>query len=166
MNRRTNEIGFSQRVRLEWLEQVANLVLAGNDKSAVNDALQALLKDKVSVGGQAIRGNREKIITILMKVWLNAPPELDSLRMRRLGTAQAPSSNRPPRCPLGDGYGGLPFLGPRGQSSRPPFETSRLCGGSTRPAPDERAIRGTGNRIESSPPDTAFFSGLGSSQGH
>ena len=84
MNRRTNEIGFSQRVRLEWLEQVANLVLAGNGKSAVNDALQGLLKDKVSVGGQALRGNREKIITILMKVWFNAPPELDSLRIRGL----------------------------------------------------------------------------------
>jgi hypothetical protein len=84
MNRRTNEIGFSQRVRLEWLEQVANLVLAGNDKSAVNEALQGILKDKVSVGGQAIRGNREKIITIIMKVWLNTPPELDSLRRRGL----------------------------------------------------------------------------------
>ncbi len=84
MNRRTDEIGFSQRVRLEWLEQVANLVLAGNDKSAVNDALQALLKDKVSVGGRAIRGNREKIITILMKVWFTTPPELESLRLRGL----------------------------------------------------------------------------------
>ena len=53
MTRRTNQIGFSQRVRLEWLEQTANLILAGNDKAAVNDALQELLKDKVSVGGQA-----------------------------------------------------------------------------------------------------------------
>jgi len=84
MNRRTSEIGFSQRVRLEWLEQVANLVLAGNDKSAINDALQGLLKDKVSVGGQAIRGNREKIITILMKVWFNSPPVLEGLRVRGL----------------------------------------------------------------------------------
>ena len=33
----------------------------------VNDVLQDLLKDKVSVGGQAERGNREKIITILLK---------------------------------------------------------------------------------------------------
>lgn len=81
MSRRTNQIGFSQRVRLEWLEQTANLVLAGNDKSAVNDALQELLKDKVSVGGQAERGNREKIITILLNVWLNVPSELESLRI-------------------------------------------------------------------------------------
>jgi hypothetical protein len=77
---RTGQIGFSQRVRLEWLEQTANLVLAGNDKAAVNDALQALLKDKVSVGGQAKRGNREKIISILTKVWVMAPARLKSLR--------------------------------------------------------------------------------------
>lgn len=80
MTRRTDQIGFSQRVRLEWLEQTANLVLAGNDKAAVNDVLQALLKDKVSVGGQAQRGNREKIITILLKTWLTVPNELEALR--------------------------------------------------------------------------------------
>ena len=80
MSNRINQIGFSQRVRLEWLEQTANLVLAGNDKTAVNDALQGLLKEKVSIGGQAKRGNREKIITILIKVWLRVPAELDPLR--------------------------------------------------------------------------------------
>jgi len=81
MSERINQIGFSQRVRLEWLEQTANLVLAGNDKEAVNDALQGLLKEKVSIGGQAKRGNREKIITILIKVWLRVPAELDPLRI-------------------------------------------------------------------------------------
>jgi len=80
MTRRTDQIGFSQRVRLEWLEQTANLVLAGNDKAAVNEALQELLKDKVSVGGQAERGNREKIITILLKTWLTVPGDLQDLR--------------------------------------------------------------------------------------
>ena len=84
MTRRKDQIGFSQRVRLEWLEQTANLVLAGNDKTAVNDALQELLKDKVSVGGQAERGNREKIITILLKAWLAVPSKLESLRVEGL----------------------------------------------------------------------------------
>jgi len=84
MSKRANQVGFSQRVRLEWLEQTANLVLAGNDKATVNDALQEFLKDKVSVGGQAERGNREKIITILMKVWLTTPSELEPLRVRGL----------------------------------------------------------------------------------
>ena len=80
MNRRINQIGFSQRVRLEWLEQTANLVLAGNEKASVNDALQKLLADKVSIGGKAVRGNREKIITILLKVWLTTPKKLSPLR--------------------------------------------------------------------------------------
>lgn len=84
MNSRANQIGFSQRVRLEWLEITANLVLAGNDKPAINEALQELLKDKVSIGGEAERGNREKIITILMKVWLNVPHELEPLRVNGL----------------------------------------------------------------------------------
>ena len=84
MTRRTDQIGFSQRVRLEWLEKMANLILAGNEKTAVNEALQELLKDKVSVGGKAERGNREKIITILLKTWLTVPGELESLRVEGL----------------------------------------------------------------------------------
>ena len=84
MTGRANQIGFSQRVRLEWLEQTANYALAGNNKANVNDALQELLKEKVSVGGQAVRGNREKIITILLKVWVTVPEELESLRLEGL----------------------------------------------------------------------------------
>lgn len=93
MTRRTDQVGFSQRVRLEWLEQTANLVLAGNDKTAVNDVLQDLLKDRVSAGGQAERGNREKIITILLKAWLTVPTELESLRVEGLELLK-----RVPRC--------------------------------------------------------------------
>ena len=78
---RTKEIGFSQRIRLEWLEETARLVLAGNSQATITASLQQLLKDKVSIGGTAERGNREKIITILMKVWLSASAELDGLRV-------------------------------------------------------------------------------------
>jgi hypothetical protein len=77
---RRGQVGFSQRVRLEWLERIASLVLAGNEQPAINAVLQEFLKDKVSVGGDAERGNREKIISILMKVWLNVPHELGVLR--------------------------------------------------------------------------------------
>jgi len=80
MNNRQKQIGFSQRIRLEWLQYTANLVLAGNDKDAVNSSLQELLKDKVSVGGKAVRGNKEKAITILMKIWLNVPGDLEAVR--------------------------------------------------------------------------------------
>ncbi|MFP4087814.1 MAG: hypothetical protein ACLFUL_13580 [Desulfobacteraceae bacterium] len=80
MNGRKAQIGFSQRIRLEWFEQAANLVLAGNDKKTINDSLQELLQDKVSIGGQAMRGNREKIISILMKTWVTVPRGLKTLR--------------------------------------------------------------------------------------
>ncbi|MCY4388237.1 MAG: hypothetical protein OXC18_14185 [Desulfurellaceae bacterium] len=80
MNGRKTQIGFSQRIRLEWLEQTANLILAGNDKTAINDMLQDILEDKVSVGGKSVRGNREKVITILLKTWLTVPCELETLR--------------------------------------------------------------------------------------
>ena len=80
MNGRKAQIGFSQRIRLEWLEQTANLVTAGNDKNSINDSLQELLQEKVSIGGHAVRGNREKVITILLKTWLTVPRELEKLR--------------------------------------------------------------------------------------
>ena len=80
MNGRKTQIGFSQRIRLEWFEQTTNLILAGNDKTAIDDSLQDLLQDKVSIGGNSVRGNREKVITILLKTWLTVPRELEQLR--------------------------------------------------------------------------------------
>jgi hypothetical protein len=84
MNSRINQIGFSQRVRLEWVARAANLVLAGNDLATINEMLQTLLKDKVSIGGEAKRGNREKIITILLKIWQKVPAKLEALRLEGL----------------------------------------------------------------------------------
>jgi hypothetical protein len=88
MNGRKTQIGFSQRIQLEWFEQTANLILAGNDKTAVNDSLQELLLNRISVGGQAVRGNREKVITILMKTWLTVPRGLEKLRDEGLNILQ------------------------------------------------------------------------------
>jgi len=76
---RRGQVGFSQRIRLEWLERTANLVLAGNDEASIYSALQELLGDKLSVGGNAKRGNREKAITILMKIWVRPPSDLFAL---------------------------------------------------------------------------------------
>lgn len=80
MKSRKAQIGFSQRVRLEWFEKTASLVLAGNDKDSIYQALQKMLKDRVSVGGNSSRGNREKVITILIKTWFNVPNGLESFR--------------------------------------------------------------------------------------
>ncbi|MBW1741170.1 MAG: hypothetical protein JRJ42_08570 [Deltaproteobacteria bacterium] len=77
---RNMQIGFSQRVRLEWLEQTAQLFLAGNSKKQIEMALQETLRDRLSVGGRAKRGNREKAITILLKVWVNVPRGMEAFR--------------------------------------------------------------------------------------
>lgn len=76
----TQQVGFSQRIQLPWLEYTAQLTLAGKTREEVNAALQDLLQDKLSVGHQVQRGNREKAITILLKIWLDPPRYIIPLR--------------------------------------------------------------------------------------
>ena len=74
------QIGFSQRIQLDWLEHTAALVLAGQTREQIDAALQGFLSDKLSVGGTAERGNREKAITILLRIWVSVPPHLKLFR--------------------------------------------------------------------------------------
>ena len=111
MNGRKFQIGFSQRIRLEWLEQTANLVLAGNDKAAINDSLQDLLENSVSVGGKSIRGNREKVITILLKIWFTVPCELEVLRDEGLEMLQGLSRKDGIAIHWGMALAAYPFWG-------------------------------------------------------
>ena len=74
------QVGFSQRIRLEWLEHTAQLVLQGRRACEIDSSLQELLKNKLSVGRRAERGNREKAITILKKVWVAPPRRIEFLR--------------------------------------------------------------------------------------
>jgi hypothetical protein len=80
MKKRLKPVGFSMRIRPEWLRYTANLVMAGNDKDTIYNELRNMLKDKLSVDSDVIRGNREKTITILMKIWQNVPSGLEDLR--------------------------------------------------------------------------------------
>ena len=83
--KRGGQIGFSQRIHLDWLEYTANLVLAGNPREEIVAALGERLKEKLSVGNQPERGNRDKAITILTKVWVTVPRNLQSLRDEGFG---------------------------------------------------------------------------------
>ena len=74
------KVGIGRLVRLDWVEETARLVLAGNDKKAVHDALDARLGDQISQGGNAPRSGREKAITVLIKTWLLVPKGLEGLR--------------------------------------------------------------------------------------
>lgn len=77
---RSEQIGFSQRIQLDWLEYTANLVLAGNRREDIVEALGERLRKKLSVGNNPERGNRDKAITILTKVWVKVPEDLRALR--------------------------------------------------------------------------------------
>lgn len=95
MTKTNMQIGFSQRIQLSWLEYTAGLVSSGKDRDEINAALQDLLEDKLSVGHNVQRGNREKAITILLKVWQCPTTDLIALRDEGLGLlARLPSAQR------------------------------------------------------------------------
>lgn len=73
-------VGLSQRIRLEWLDEAAALARAGRDRAQAWSALAEMLRDKVSVDGTSPRGNREKTVTILTRIWCEPPPRLLPLR--------------------------------------------------------------------------------------
>ena len=74
------KVGIGRWVRLAWLEETASLILAGNDKDAVEGALDRMLRPEISAGGNAPRSGRAKAITVLLKTWLLVPTGLEPLR--------------------------------------------------------------------------------------
>jgi len=80
MNGRVKQIGIDRIILFKWLEKTANLVMAGNNKTAINETLQRLLEDNRSGGKPGVRAAREKTITILIKTWLTVPHGLEALR--------------------------------------------------------------------------------------
>ena len=91
--KRRGQIGFSQRIQLDWLEYTANMVLAGNSRDEIIVALDERLRETLSVGNDPERGNRDKAITILLKVWVTVPHELRMLRDEGLELLQRSDTN-------------------------------------------------------------------------
>jgi hypothetical protein len=77
---RNGEVGFGQRIQLDWLERTAQLYIAGLTKDEIEGSLQDFLQDQLSIGSDAKRGNRALSISILLKVWVVVPYGLESLR--------------------------------------------------------------------------------------
>lgn len=69
-------VGFSQRIRLEWLEYTAEQFLSGKTAREIKSLLDELLKNQLSIGRNTKRGAREKAISILLKTWLTPPKHL------------------------------------------------------------------------------------------
>lgn len=82
---RFTQIGIDRLVRLNWLEKVASLALAGNDVKETKRILQDMLKESFHSERTDVRGSIDKTITILLKVWANPPDILESLRSEGLG---------------------------------------------------------------------------------
>lgn len=78
---RLTQIGLDRLVRLVWLEKVSSLVLAGNEPRDIKTILQDDLQGAFRSTKTDVRGSMDKTITILLKVWLKVPAELESLRI-------------------------------------------------------------------------------------
>jgi hypothetical protein len=77
---RNGEVGFRQRIQLDWLERTAQLYMVGLSRGEIEESLHALLENQLSIGSDAKRGNRALTISILLKVWVAVPSGLESLR--------------------------------------------------------------------------------------
>ncbi len=73
------QVGFSQRIKLEWLDRTAELVLMGNSPPQIRAALQDFLSDKLSKK-ETRSGNRGTVVSILTRTWVNVPTQLEGLR--------------------------------------------------------------------------------------
>lgn len=84
MDLRHHQIGIDRLVRLKWLDRTVALALAGNDAATIKSSLQETLKDSFQSANPNVRGSLDKTITVLLKVWLNTPPSLSTLRLSGL----------------------------------------------------------------------------------
>jgi hypothetical protein len=82
--RRLTQIGLDRLIRLAWLEKASSLVLAGNELKQIKTILQDDLAGFFRSTKTDVRGSLDKTLTILMKVWLTAPIELEPLRVEGL----------------------------------------------------------------------------------
>jgi hypothetical protein len=73
-------VGFSQRIRLEWLEHAAALLSAGHSRTQIEEELDAMLAGQHSTGSSAVRSQRDKTITVLVRTWVAVDPTLAGLR--------------------------------------------------------------------------------------
>jgi len=74
---RPRMIGYNRTVKLRWLDETLDLLLGGESEAAISDTLRQRLGDQLSVGSLAVRGSREKTITLLLKTWVRVPNRIE-----------------------------------------------------------------------------------------
>lgn len=73
-------IGYNRTVKLCWLDETVDLLLAGQSEPEIREILRERLREELSVGSNAERGSREKTITILLRTWVKVPTRVRPLR--------------------------------------------------------------------------------------
>ena len=88
-------VGLNQLLRLVWLEETVALIRDGNERAAVERALDDRLASVLAVGSNTRRNSRAKTIIALLKIWLDGPEKAFALREAGLELLDAlPSSGR------------------------------------------------------------------------
>ena len=77
---KSTAVGFSQRIQLDWLEQTAQLTIAGYSRAHIQDTLDTMLADKLSIGNNRKSSSRQLTISNLLRIWLSVPKELETFR--------------------------------------------------------------------------------------
>lgn len=77
---RFSQVGLDRLVRYSWFERVASLALAGEDAKGIKPILQEEMKGSFRSENVTVRGSVDKTLTILFRVWLAPPVELEPLR--------------------------------------------------------------------------------------
>jgi len=91
----TTRIGIDRRLRLEWLERTAQMVLAGMTAPDVRAALERELRPAFRCQDSASNRSLSATIGVLLRIWVHTPERLLPLRDEGLNfvAALAPSEH-------------------------------------------------------------------------
>lgn len=67
--KRQSIIGFSQTIKMSWMDFTADQVIRNVPPGDIHLALDELLREELSVNRSAKRGDRQKAISILLRIW-------------------------------------------------------------------------------------------------
>lgn len=82
MGKRHEAIGIKQAIRFEWMQKVANLLLAGLDAKTIRQELHEFLSERKGNGSEGERSDQTRtfVVNNLMKIWVSPDPELVPFR--------------------------------------------------------------------------------------
>lgn len=88
MDKRHEKIGIKQVIRLEWMDRVLNMLLAGMEPESIRTELKSYLADKKQSGGTGERGEKTYLMVLgPLSSWFDPEPKLVDFRDRALKMA-------------------------------------------------------------------------------